>query len=35
MVPWLLLDKVTVAGGDELRLMRRGEEFSILSGAPR
>ena len=32
MIPWVLLDKVAVAGGDELRLMRRGEEFSIFSG---
>src|ERR1700761_4977576 len=32
MIPWVLLDKVTIAGGDDLRLMRRGEEFSILSG---
>ncbi|HEY2068565.1 MAG TPA: hypothetical protein VGG48_03335 [Rhizomicrobium sp.] len=32
MIPWILLDKVTVPGGDELRLMRRGQEFSILSG---
>ncbi|HEY4112596.1 MAG TPA: hypothetical protein VGM17_00920 [Rhizomicrobium sp.] len=33
MIPWVLLDKVAVAGGGELRLMRRGEEFSILSGS--
>jgi spermidine synthase len=33
MIPWVLLDKVTIAGGDELRLMRRGEEFSILTGS--
>jgi spermidine synthase len=33
MIPWVLLDKVTIAGGSELRLMRRGEEFSILSGS--
>jgi len=32
MIPWVLLDKVAVAGGDELRLMRRGEEFSIFAG---
>jgi spermidine synthase len=32
MIPWVLLDKVSIPGGDELRLMRRGEEFSILSG---
>jgi spermidine synthase len=33
MIPWVLLDKVTIMGGGELRLMRRGEEFSILSGS--
>ena len=33
MIPWVLLDKVAIHGGGELRLMRRGEEFSILSGA--
>jgi spermidine synthase len=33
MIPWVLLDKVTIAGGGELRLMRRGEEFSIRSGS--
>jgi spermidine synthase len=33
MVPWVLLDKIAIPGGGELRLMRRGEEFSILSGA--
>ena len=32
MIPWVLLDKVSIPGGEELRLMRRGEEFSILSG---
>src|ERR1700760_2804339 len=32
MIPWVLLDKVAIAGGAELRLMRRGEEFSIFSG---
>ncbi len=33
MIPWLLLDKVCVPGGDgELRLMRRGSEFSIRLG---
>jgi spermidine synthase len=32
MIPWVLLDKVTIPGGGELRLMRRGEEFSIFSG---
>jgi spermidine synthase len=33
MIPWVLLDKVTIDGGGALRLMRRGEEFSILSGS--
>ncbi|HEX3808809.1 MAG TPA: hypothetical protein VHW02_03820 [Rhizomicrobium sp.] len=33
MIPWVLLDKIAIVGGDELRLMRRGEEFSILSGS--
>jgi spermidine synthase len=33
MIPWVLLDKVAIQGGGELRLMRRGEEFSILSGS--
>ncbi len=33
MIPWVLLDKVTIEGGGDLRLMRRGEEFSILSGS--
>lgn len=33
MIPWVLLDKVAVAGVDELRLMQRGEEFSIFSGS--
>ena len=32
MIPWILLDKAAVPGGSELRLMRRGAEFSILSG---
>ncbi len=32
MIPWVLLDKVALDGGEELRLMRRGEEFSIFSG---
>lgn len=31
MIPWLLLDKAQVpGGGGELRLMRRGAEFSIM-----
>ncbi len=33
MVPWILVDTAAVSGGGELRLMRRGEEFSILSGS--
>jgi spermidine synthase len=33
MIPWILLDKAAVPGGGELRLMRRGAEFSILSGS--
>ncbi len=34
MIPWLLVAKAPVPGGSgELRLMRRGEEFSIRLGA--
>jgi spermidine synthase len=34
MIPWVHLDTATVPGGDgELRLMRRGNEFSIMAGA--
>lgn len=34
MIPWSLLDTAKVPDGPgELRLMRRGEEFSIMSGA--
>jgi spermidine synthase len=33
MIPWVLLDTARVPGGDELRLMRRGAEFSIMAGA--
>ena len=29
MIPWSLLDRAQVPGGGELRLMRRGAEFSI------
>jgi spermidine synthase len=29
MIPWVLIDKATVPGGGELRLMQRGAEFSI------
>lgn len=32
MIPWSLLDKAPVPGGGELRLLRRGKEFSIKSG---
>lgn len=32
MIPWILLDKAEVPGGGELRLMRRGAEFSIMLG---
>ena len=33
MIPWSLLDTAKVPGGvDELRLLRRGAEFSIMSG---
>lgn len=33
MVPWLLLDRATIPGENgELRLMRRGAEFSIVLG---
>jgi spermidine synthase len=34
MIPWELLDTATVPGdGGELRLMRRGTEYSIMSGS--
>ena len=32
MIPWSLLDTAQVPGGGELRLMRRGAEFSIRLG---
>ncbi len=33
MIPWVLVDTTTMPdGGGELRLMRRGAEFSIMSG---
>lgn len=32
MIPWILLDTAQVPGGGELRLMRRGAEFSIKLG---
>lgn len=33
MIPWVQLDKTTVPGGGELKLMRRGTEFWIMAGA--
>jgi spermidine synthase len=33
MLPWVHLDTATVPGGGELKLMQRGSEFSINSGA--
>jgi len=33
MIPWLHLDTARVPGGGELRLMRRGAEFSIKLGS--
>ena len=34
MIPWVQLDKATVpGGGGELRLMQRGQEFSIMAGS--
>ena len=34
MIPWVHLDTATVpGGGGELRLLRRGNEFSIMAGA--
>lgn len=32
MIPWLLLDAARIPGGGELRLKRRGGEFSIMLG---
>jgi spermidine synthase len=32
MIPWVHLDTATVPGGSELKLMRRGDEFSINAG---
>jgi len=32
MIPWVLLDSAAIPGGGELRLKRRGDEFSILLG---
>jgi spermidine synthase len=33
MVPWVLLDTAPLPDGGELRLLRRGAEFSIMTGA--
>jgi spermidine synthase len=33
MIPWVLIDTAKVPGGGELRLKRRGGEFSIMLGA--
>src|SRR5262245_34016187 len=33
MIPWIQLDAVQIPDGGELRLMRRGAELSIMSGA--
>ncbi len=32
MLPWILLDTAKIPGGGELRLKRRGSEFSIMLG---
>jgi spermidine synthase len=33
LIPWVQLDKANIPGGEELRLMRRGAEFSIMLGS--
>jgi spermidine synthase len=33
MIPWILIDTASVPGGGELRLKRRGAEFSIMLGS--
>jgi spermidine synthase len=33
MIPWVQLDAAQIPGGGELRLMQRGAELSIMSGA--
>ncbi len=33
MIPWILIDTAEVPGGGELRLKRRGSEFSIMLGS--
>ncbi len=32
MIPWVQLDSAKIPGGGELRLKRRGDEFSIMLG---
>ncbi|MET0547261.1 MAG: spermidine synthase [Caulobacterales bacterium] len=32
MIPWVLIDSAPIPGGGELRLLRRGGEFSIMLG---
>lgn len=32
MLPWIELDRSKVPGGDEFRLMQRGDEFTIFAG---
>jgi len=32
VIPWVLVDRARVPGGGELRLMRRGAEFSVMLG---
>ena len=33
MIPWVQLDTAEIPGGGQLRLMQRGAEYSIMSGA--
>lgn len=33
MIPWVCLDTAAIPDGGELRLMQRGSELSIMSGA--
>ena len=33
MIPWVQLDTAEIPAGGQLRLMRRGDEYSIMSGA--
>ena len=32
MNPWIHLDTAQIPGGGELKLMQRGQDFSIMSG---